>query len=266
MGPQYRGPSLVEGIPVIQNLPPSLTQAWTTSSVVSTATAATATDLLQAARDPGGLTIEDTLGAAVAGNVAYLGVSATGANIFAHEAGHAIAADLMFQNANPHISVTPLKGGVTRFTAGALSDLGQSQGREAALSIVAGAGPMVDVAVSMVSFAAGYAIRKQHPIVGRTMMGYAAMNMLNDVLYAGSALGASTVALAKTGNDFANLAVHAGIPPVVSVAVLAALLPAEYLLLRAAEKAVGAVKTHAATPMVAVKSDMDSTPTTPAGE
>lgn len=257
--------------PVIQNLPPSVTQAWAASNAAPTLSAATAGDLLKTAQDSGGLGVKDAIGAALYGDIAYLGVSATGANIYAHEAGHAVAANLMFQDANATISVTPFKGGVTRFMAGALTETGQGLGREGALTVVSGAGPLVDVAISMVSFATGYVIRKQHPIAGRAMMGYAAMTMLNDVLYAGSALGAGTIALAKTGNDFANLAVHAGIPPIVSVAVLAALLPAEYLLLRAAEKAIHGLTSKDAAPMAVPNSAGTSskpapTPPTPSGK
>lgn len=201
------------------------------------ATPVTASDMLaQAEARPDAQVDKVLMAAGLGGGLANLAGVGTGASIMAHEVGHAVAAEALFQGANPQITIHPFKGGVTSYHAGALTPLGQQYGRDGSLAITAAAGPLVDTAISVVTFAAGFAMRKKHPIAGGTLMGYAGMTMLNDTLYAGSALFGSTVALAKTGNDFANLAVHAGIPPMVSVALMAAILPAEYLLLKGAEK------------------------------
>ncbi|MBM3462969.1 MAG: hypothetical protein FJX76_12780 [Armatimonadetes bacterium] len=193
--------------------------------------------LLRAAGE-GNLTPEDVMGCLVGGGVASLAVSATGLNVLAHEAGHAVSVSALFENANPTISITPMKGGVTSWNpSGGLSELGESIGLGGSRAIVSGAGAIVDTAIAMTTFAAGYKLRKSHPILGRTLMGYAGMTMLNDILYAGTALVGNAAALAAKGNDFASLAVHAGIPPIAAIAIMAAVLPAEYLLLRALERA-----------------------------
>lgn len=187
-----------------------------------------------ARKDDGGLSREDVMGSLVGGGASSLVGGFTGISIYPHEAGHAAAVNLLFKNARPDIDIFPGRGGVTRWDPrGGLTPLGERFGFEGSRAIVSGAGAIVDTAIAMTTFAAGYALRKKHPMVGRTMMGYAAMTMLNDVIYAASALG---TAVAR-GNDFASLATFAGIHPLVSVAVLAAVLPAEYLVLRAIEKA-----------------------------
>ena len=159
-----------------------------------------------------------------------------GPSIAAHEIGHVVAANAVYQGANPSFEVTPFQGGVTRYTAGPLTELGQKLGPNGAQALVAGAGTLVDATSAAVSFAVGYKIRKEHPVLGPALMGYGGLTMVNSMLYAGTALSGSLPALAKQGNDFAALATSIGLPPVVSIALLGAMLPAEYLILRQLEK------------------------------
>lgn len=181
------------------------------------------------------LTVGEVVKSGVLGGVASVAGTA-GPSIAAHELGHAVAANAVYQNANPSISIDPFKGGVTRYMAGPLTELGENLGPAGARALVAGAGTLVDATAAAISFAVGYKIRKEHPILGPALMGYGGFTMLNSVLYAGTALSGNLAALAKQGNDFAALATSIGLPPVASIAILGALIPAEYMLLRHLEK------------------------------
>lgn len=227
----------------MQALPPSVAALGPFPLTASVASKASSKDLLQLAA-PAGFNEQDRvlMAACFGGGLLNVAGAGTGASIMAHELGHAVAAEALFVGANPHISIQPFKGGVTSFRAGALTALGEKYGREMSLGITSGAGPLVDTAISMVSFAAGFAVRKEHPYIGGALMGNAGLTMLNDTLYAGSALFGSVAELARAGNDFAGLAVYLGIPPLVSVAIMAAALPAEYLLLKGVEKLVGKLR------------------------
>lgn len=198
---------------------------------------ASASELRKAAgnSEEAGLDAGDLFKCGIYGGLAHVG-GAAGPSIAAHEYGHAIAANLVHQGANPSVSVSPFKGGVTRYTPGPLTELGQKLGADGSRALVAGAGTLVDATSSAIAFAVGYRIRKEHPILGPAMMGYAGLTMANSILYAGSALTGSLPVLAKQGNDFAALAVSMGLHPVASIAILGAILPAEYLLLRQLEK------------------------------
>lgn len=207
------------------------------SAARAVARPASASELRKAAaEDPTALQPEELFRAGMGGGAAYAVLSGGGPGIYAHELGHAVAASLVHQNANPRITVNPFQGGVTRYSAGPLTELGQKLGPVHARALVAGAGTLVDATSAAISFAAGYRMRKEHPILGPALMGYGALTMANSVLYAGSALFGNLPALAKQGHDFAALAVTIGLPPLASVAILGALLPAEYLLLKSLEK------------------------------
>lgn len=179
----------------------------------------------------------DTVIGVAAGNAAFSVVSHTGLNILAHETGHLVAASTLLSGSHAHIVLTPPTGGYTSFNGhAALSALGEKLGVNASMGIIAGAGAGVDALIAGALFAKGFKMRHEHPVIGSTMMGYAGFSMLNDVLYAGMAIGGNLAKLAATGNDFASLALATHISPLLAAGALALLLPAEYLLLRAAEK------------------------------
>ena len=185
------------------------------------------------------LTEKELLDTALYGAVAT-GVGTAYPTIFAHEAGHAAAALALYQDPKPSISVKPFQGGVMRWRPSPLTELGEKLGPVNSRALVAGAGTLVDATSSAIAFAVGYRMRHEHPILGPALMGYAGFTMLNSAIYAAGAVPAAFTgglpALARTGHDFANLATTVGLHPVASVALLAALLPAEYLLLRQLEK------------------------------
>ena len=165
------------------------------------------------------------------GSAAYTAATAY-PSTWMHEFGHAKVAELMFTDANPVIEVFPFKGGVTTYTPGTLSEIGEKFGRQGALAAVAGAGALVDMAVAATTFGIGYKIRKEHPMLGAGLMGYGAMTVVNDIFYAASAVGKDMLSLSRTGHDFAGLAVRAGIHPIASIAIMASILPLEYLALK----------------------------------
>ncbi len=170
-----------------------------------------------------------TLGAA-----AYVGAAAY-PSTWAHEMGHAIAIEKLYTNGQPTVEVFPFEGGVTRWRPSELTPLGEKFGKDGARAMVAASGTLVDIGISTTAFGAGFALRKKSPIVGHALMGYGAMTMLNSVMYAGSAVGANLGSLSATGNDFATIGVKAGIPPIASMAILASILPLQYVAMRALE-------------------------------
>lgn len=177
-----------------------------------------------------GLTGDEMARSLIYGGGAFT-VGAAYPTVWLHEMGHALTANALYQGANPHITINPLQGGVTRWTPGPLTELGQKLGPEHARAAVAAAGTVIDVGIATTSFAAGYMMRKKHPVAGAVLMGYAGMSMANTVMYAASALQA-----ASAGNDFATFAAMTGIHPAITLGAMVAILPAEYLLLRHLEQ------------------------------
>jgi hypothetical protein len=168
--------------------------------------------------------------AALLGGVAWMG-GAAGPAIMAHELGHYAAVHAVYQNPQARIEIRPFVGGATYYRPGPLTSFGERLGPRLSTALVAGAGTLVDTALSVGTFAAGYRMRHKHPLIGATLMGFAGWTMANSVGYALSALGP-----AGPGNDFAALAASLGLHPLVTAGLLASILPAEYLLLRWAEK------------------------------
>lgn len=149
-----------------------------------------------------------------------------------HEMGHAGTIDLLYTNSSPSVEVWPFKGGVTKWQPSELSDLGKKFGPNGARAMVSAAGTIVDMGVAATSFGVGFKLRKEHPIVGTALMGFGGMTVLNSISYAASAVGKNVSELAKSGNDFAGIAVKAGIHPLASIAIMAAILPLEYAALK----------------------------------
>lgn len=168
------------------------------------------------------------------GTAAYVGAAAY-PSTWAHEMGHAIAIEKLYTNGQPTVEVFPFEGGVTRWRPSELTPLGEKFGKDGARAMVAASGTLVDIGISTATFGTGFALRKKHPIIGHALMGYGAMTMLNSVMYASSAVGANIGALSSTGNDFATIGLKAGIPPIASMAILASILPLQYVAMRALE-------------------------------
>jgi hypothetical protein len=153
---------------------------------------------------------------------------------YVHELGHKIAINALYEGANPTISVKPFGGGATRWSPRALSPLGKQLGAVASRATVAMAGTAMDALSSVALFAAGYKIKKSHPILGTSMMCFSAMNMLNSAAYAASGIGKTMAA--NPGHDFLTLQSLTGLPCWASTLIVASLLPATYLVMRSLDK------------------------------
>lgn len=180
--------------------------------------------------------INETTVKGVGGGMAASLVGAAYPSTWAHEMGHAKMVELMYEGANPQVEVWPFKGGVTRWQQGPLSEVGKKFGPDGARAMVSAAGTMVDLGIATTSFGVGFKLRKKHPVVGTAMMVYGGMTVLNSISYAATAVGGDLAALARQGNDFASIAVRTGVPPLASIAIMAAILPLEYAALNYLEK------------------------------
>lgn len=65
--------------------------------------------------------------------------------IILHECGHALAATLLFKNANPQIEIHYPYGAFCQYNSTKLSSLGNSFGMEDSTALVAGAGPITEI-------------------------------------------------------------------------------------------------------------------------
>lgn len=178
--------------------------------------------------------IQDICFGGALGTAAYMGGTAY-PSTYLHELGHKMAVHTLYSGSTAEITVTPFKGGVTRWSHQGLSPLGERLGAAGSRSVVAMAGTAMDALSSCALFATGYTMRKNHPLVANAMMGYGVMNMVNSTMYAASGIGQSA-ATAKAGHDFVTLQTQLGIPCWVSTAVVASLIPLTYLTMRALEK------------------------------
>jgi hypothetical protein len=179
-------------------------------------------------------TVEQMCFGGALGSAAYIGATAF-PSTYLHELGHKVAVHALYSGSQAEISVTPFKGGVTRWRAEGLSPLGEHLGSAGSRSVVAMAGTAVDALSSCALFATGYKLRKAHPLTGNALMAYGALNMTNSTIYAASGIGKSA-ATAKAGHDFLTLQTQLGVPCWVSTAVVASLIPLTYLAMRALEK------------------------------
>ena len=163
-------------------------------------------------------------------------VGAAYPSTWAHEMGHAKMIELMYDGAKPEVEVWPFKGGVTRWSPGPLSEVGEKFGANGARAMVSAAGTAVDLGIATASFGVGFKLRKKHPVIGTAMMAYGGLTVLNAIGYAATAVGGDLAKLAREGNDFASIAVRTGVPPLASIAIMAAILPLEYAALKFLEK------------------------------
>lgn len=189
-----------------------------------------------------------------------------GAVAYVHETAHATAAKAIF-NADTTVQVDGIDNlknflanpsgdtwnklsssydanqdgaaGVTQWSDMKDTPLSRKLGTNTGMTVVAAAGQAALEAPQLLSFAAGFALRKNHPVLGYTLMITSTINHFTNTLYPLSAVGMSGEALEKAanqGHDFAQIARNTGISPGVTAGVFAMLLPAEYLILKGIEK------------------------------
>lgn len=135
-----------------------------------------------------------------------------------HEAGHAMGAVWMFQNANPQITITPCFGGVTRFATAELTAWGGRVGKDNALLITALMGPAVSLLVSSIALAVGFAVRGKFPELSSYLVCVAMGDFYTHALYAISAIPST----GTFTHDFIRLKSY-GINPLISAIVILAI-------------------------------------------
>jgi len=186
---------------------------------------------------------------------------------YAHELGHAAAAKTLFAADKVTVQVDGVDNlknflahpgkdtwqrlmdghdanqdgaaGVTTFEGLYYTPFTKVLGLEGGLTMVALAGQATLEIPQLAGFAAGFKLRKENPVVGYTMMSAAAVNHFVNTVYPLSAafIPADKMSqAAESGHDFAQVAVHTGIHPLVTAGVFAALLPLEAAGLMLLEK------------------------------
>ena len=121
------------------------------------------------------------------------------------------------------------------------TELGGRIGANASRAVISAAGSAAQAGASMAQFAVGYAVRKDHPVIGYTLMAASSVQHLSNSLYLWSAAGMSAGELAEaasTGHDWASFAAATGVNPTLTALAYTALLPAEALVLHLIGKAV----------------------------
>ncbi|MBA3602389.1 MAG: hypothetical protein H0W50_01815 [Parachlamydiaceae bacterium] len=140
--------------------------------------------------------------------------------IVIHEAGHAIAALLVFQRSNPVIEVIPGVGGVTRIMQGPLTKLGSWLGANNSYIFVVAAGPALAIISSTALIIFSHLLQTDHPEASKILLGASLINIGSHIIYAISALWETRM---NSGHDFMQLWAIANIHPVVSAIALVVL-------------------------------------------
>lgn len=136
-----------------------------------------------------------------------------------HEAGHALAAKMVYSPVRTQIIVQPFQGGYTQLRSGGLSAFGKRIGPLAARCFVVAAGPGFTVLISSVAYVAGCVLRDSSPKLAKYLMAYGASDILFTAWYAYTGMNASPDDLA---HDFVYLS-QVGLSPLVAAIGLAAL-------------------------------------------
>lgn len=130
--------------------------------------------------------------------------------ILIHEAGHAIAATAVYENANVTVQVSPLSGGVTHFQTSTLTEFGHWLGRENSRILVSAAGPALGVFSASIHIGLSHYLKDSHPELSRYFLVTGISSIAHLAFYALSALGSN---LSK-GHDFGFLYQTANIHPI----------------------------------------------------
>jgi hypothetical protein len=145
--------------------------------------------------------------------------TALNAQTLIHESGHALAAKILYQGANPEITLFPFKGGVTHFFPEKLSALGAKLGKNKSIAWVTAAGPLASLAVSSAALATSLLIKDNHPKISNYLATSAIYDFIIHATYACSALFTSPTELS---HDFVRLS-HFGIHPLAATVAIIAL-------------------------------------------
>jgi hypothetical protein len=190
------------------------------------------------------------VGAGLIGGVA---AQAAGTETFIHESAHKAAIQKMYDGASVEIQIDsfenigaylkdPSSSNFTKVITmydthedGAAgyaaydygkgpSELGRKLGPEKSDALISAAGCVATEIPALAGFAAGFKLRKSHPVLGYALMTVSTVTHLNNSLYVGSALAPSMASM--PGHDWASFSKSTGINPALTTAVFAASLPA----------------------------------------
>jgi hypothetical protein len=183
---------------------------------------------LSANRDPN---VQRTLkiASAIYGYVAPLLLSPlilASAHLLVHEAGHFLAAKLLFSNAAPKITITAFGDGLTSYAYAPLSALGRRLGIARSYLLISAAGPAASVLASSLSTCLSHCVRKSYPNLRRYLLVAAIINLASELLYALEPLTKSNL---PSSHDYAYLKAG-GIHPLASAATIVALPLVAFLL------------------------------------
>lgn len=143
-----------------------------------------------------------------------------------HEVGHYLAALACYRGANPSISVTPFRGGLTLLAGtGEYTFIGKLLGCQGSAALVAGGGVIASTIVAMSGLAMSYFLKDSHPNLSRTLEMGSIVQLVTDVLH-----GVGEIFESRDG-DFSRIYRYAGLPPWITIAIMLILPIAEKLIL-----------------------------------
>lgn len=145
-------------------------------------------------------------------------LDSTTRDVLIHESGHAAAASVLYKNADPKITVFPLRGGVTEMCVDELSRVGRLIGDKTSRLVLAAAGPAAAVFTSTLHFGLARYYDKSHPTLSRYLRVTAVVSLIWHSLYALTALSPQ---FHTPGHDFVALWIG-GIHPLASIASMVA--------------------------------------------
>lgn len=189
---------------------------------------------------------------ALAGIGVELGIAVTGANAELHEHAHGFMVEHFYKNPSVDIQVDGtdnlknlikqpsfenlgrvLTGydlnkdgaaGVTRYTYGdGLNETGKALGENKVHTLISAAGSISEEIPALMGFAAGFKLRKKHPVMGYALMTVAGVHHLAVASYPFSAL--TTTSAQRPGHDWAKFAELTGIPPIITALAFGASMP-----------------------------------------
>ncbi len=155
--------------------------------------------------------------------------SILGPGIAIHELGHALAGTLLFEDANPSISISPFRGGVTSLNLrGALTEVGRAIGLQNAMALVAAAGLMASTLWAMLELGIAYYCRESSPSLSHLLKTQAFSQLLNDWLNGLGALNETP----NPSNDLTRVQAGIGLNPVIPLSLMLILPVIELLALK----------------------------------
>ncbi len=136
------------------------------------------------------------------------------AGALVHEGGHALAATLLYHNAQPQVVITGLGEGFTSWNGSILSSVGASVGRKTAEFLVHGGGSLISLVIATGFIVTAFSLRQSHPEVSRVLLWSGIISLLQHLAYAISSFLSEV-----PGHDFIALW-GLGLHPVLSILIL----------------------------------------------